>query len=167
MVCSLRDWTPASTALPSEGGQRDRQTCFARLAGWLVRLAPMGYASRGIGVVVGVGVDDDYYDDDSPPHAHGGHPQLNLFGWSFDPRRGVDIIRTKNIKRESLRPASLSLYPCTQVIRIIYWASVKTYLAQWYSRCENAVRFQFLILLSSLASVFDTRNCSLDGKWMY
>lgn len=58
MVCSLRDWTPASTALPSEGGQRDRQTCFARLAGWLVRLAPMGYASRGIGVVVGVGVDD-------------------------------------------------------------------------------------------------------------
>jgi len=73
MVCSLRDWTPASTALPSEGGQRDRQTCFARLAGWLVRLAPMGYASRGIGVVVGVGVDDDYYDD-SPPHAHRSHP---------------------------------------------------------------------------------------------
>jgi len=119
MVRSLRDWMPASTALPSEGGQRDRQTCFARLAGWLVRLAPMGYASRGIGVVVGVGVDDDYYDD-SPPHAHRGQPQLNLFGWSFDPRRGVDIVRTKNIKRESLRPASLSLYPSTLVIRIIY-----------------------------------------------
>jgi len=72
----------------------------------------MGYASRGIGVVVGVGVDDDYYVD-SPPHAHRCHPQLNLFGWSFDPRRGVDIIRTKNIKRESLPlrvPFALSLY---------------------------------------------------------
>jgi hypothetical protein len=45
---------------------------------------------------------------------------LNMFGWSFDPREGVDIIRTKNIKQDSLHRASLSLHPRTRFIRIIY-----------------------------------------------
>lgn len=39
--CSLRALALPSVVLPSEAGQRDRQTCFARLAGWLVRLAPI------------------------------------------------------------------------------------------------------------------------------
>jgi hypothetical protein len=66
------------------------------LFGWLVRLAPMGYTSRGIGG--GVGVGDDYYDDLLHMRTKA---TLNSTcgGWSFDPRRGVDIIRTNNIKK--------------------------------------------------------------------
>ena len=57
--------------------------------------------------------------------------------------------RTSNDTPSASRP--FSLYTCTQVIRIIYLASVKTYFAQWYSRCENAVMasvFHFIVVSS-------------------